>query len=61
MIACILQPYNIGVAHKFTTTTYQRQGQRQTKGKTESSHTRSNAATDRLLTLVKPAETLTRD
>ena len=62
-LARILQPYNIRFAHKPITTlrrllTNFKDEDRRTD---REQYTRSNPATDRLLTLVKPAETLTRD
>ena len=63
-IAHILQPYNIRVAHKPITTLRRLLTNVKDKDKPEDrqeQYTRSNAATARLLTLVKPAETLARD
>ena len=59
-IARILQPYNIRVAHKPITTLRRLLTNVKDKDKPEDRqerYTRSNAATARLLTLVKPAET----
>ena len=59
-------PYNIRVAHKPITTLRRLLTNVKDKVKTNwrtdrEQYTRSNAATARLLTLVKPAETLARD
>ena len=57
-IARILQPYNIRVAHKPITTLQRLLTNVKTNQRTDREQcTRSNAATARLLTLVKPAET----
>ena len=57
-IARILQPYNIRVAHKPITTLQRLLTNVKTNQRTDREQcTRSNAATARLLTLVKPSET----
>ena len=59
-IARILQPYNIRVAHKPITTLRRLLTNVKDKdkpGTDKVQYTRSNAATARLITLVKPAET----
>ena len=62
--AILLQPYNLRVAHKPTTTLQRLLTNVKEKDKPEdrqgAKYTRSNAAIARLLTLVKPAETLAR-
>ena len=63
-IARILQPYNIRVAHRPITTLRRLvlMSRTTTNRRTDrEQYTRSNAATARLPTLVKPAETLARD
>ena len=62
-IARTLQLYNIRVAHKPITTLRQLlTNVKDTNRRTDrEQYTRSNAATARLLTLMKPAETLARD
>ena len=63
-IARILQPCNIRVAHKPITTLGQLLTNAKEKDKRETDkeqYTRSNAATARLLKLVKPAKTIVRD
>ena len=59
-IARILQPYNIRVTHK-PMTTLRRLYLLMSRTKRNRRTDRSNAATARLLTLVKTAETLARD
>ena len=63
-IARILQPYNIGAARKPITTLRRlptNVKDNETNRRTyREQYTRSNAATARLPTLVKPAETLAR-
>ena len=62
-IARILKPYNISVAHKPINTIRRLLTNVKDKDKPENRQDRSsiNAATARLLTLVKPAQTLARD
>ena len=59
-----LQPYNIRVAHKPITTLRRLLTDVKDKDKLEdrqgADYTRSNAATSRLLTFVKPAENLSK-
>ena len=60
-ISCILQPYNLLVAHKLMTTSRRLLTNVKDKDKPEDrqgQYTRSIATTARLLTVVKPAETI---
>ena len=63
-IACILQLYNIRVAHKLITTLRRLLANVKDKDNQRTDreqYTRSNSVTARLLTSVKPAETLARN
>ena len=63
-ISCILQSYNMHVAHKLMTTSRRLLTNVKDKDKLEDrqeQYTRSNATTARLLTVVKPAETIASD
>ena len=63
-ISRILQPYNLLVAHKLMTTSRRLLTNVKDKDKPEDrqeQYTRSIATTARLLTVVKPAETIAHD